>query len=109
MIRGYDTGSSLYQMLILQPFQTPRQKKKREKNKKIEVNLMFCSVGGTDYGSVRVGAFMGRKIIRSTASTLLSRSLSPNGIIPDDAEEDGTELLEEEASLDYLCNLSPHR
>lgn len=96
-------------MLILQPFQTPRQKKKREKNKKIEVNLMFCSVGGTDYGSVRVGAFMGRKIIRSTASTLLSRSLSPNGIIPDDAEEDGTELLEEEASLDYLCNLSPHR
>ncbi|KAI5673041.1 hypothetical protein M9H77_13405 [Catharanthus roseus] len=67
------------------------------------------SVGGTDYGSVRVGAFMGRKIIRSTASTLLSRSLSPNGIIPDDAEEDGTELLEEEASLDYLCNLSPHR
>ncbi|KAL3502183.1 hypothetical protein ACH5RR_036632 [Cinchona calisaya] len=67
------------------------------------------SVGGTDYGSVRVGAFMGRRIIKSVASTLLSQSLSSNGTTPDDSEEDGVELLESEALLDHLCNLSPHR
>nr|XP_027099581.1 L-arabinokinase-like isoform X1 [Coffea arabica]XP_027099582.1 L-arabinokinase-like isoform X1 [Coffea arabica] len=67
------------------------------------------SVGGTDYGSVRVGAFMGRRIIKYIASTLLSQSLSANGMTPEDVEEDGVELLESEALLDYLCNLSPHR
>lgn len=67
------------------------------------------SVGGADYGSVRIGAFMGRKIIRSDASKSLSQSLLANGTIPDDLDEDGVELLESEASLDYLCNLSPHR
>ncbi|KAL6501857.1 D-arabinose 1-dehydrogenase (NAD(P)(+)) [Orobanche gracilis] len=66
------------------------------------------SVGGADYGSVRIGAFMGRKIIKSVASDLLSRSCA-NGVTTDDLEEDGIELLETEASLNYLCNLSPHR
>ncbi|KAG8375307.1 hypothetical protein BUALT_Bualt10G0086700 [Buddleja alternifolia] len=66
------------------------------------------SVGGADYGSVRIGAFMGRKIIKSFASELLSKSCA-NGVTSDDLEEDGVELLETEASLDYLCNLSPHR
>ncbi|KAK6131981.1 hypothetical protein DH2020_034273 [Rehmannia glutinosa] len=66
------------------------------------------SVGGADYGSVRIGAFMGRKIIKSVASDLLSQSCA-NGVTSDDLEEDGIELLETEASLDYLCNLSPHR
>ncbi|PIN15926.1 Galactokinase [Handroanthus impetiginosus] len=66
------------------------------------------SVGGADYGSVRIGAFMGRKIIKSVASELLSKSFA-NGVTSDDLEEDGVELLETEASLDYLCNLSPHR
>ncbi|XP_051151499.1 L-arabinokinase-like [Andrographis paniculata] len=66
------------------------------------------SVGGADYGSVRIGAFMGQKIIKSFASE--SISISPaNGATPDDGEEDGMQLLETEASLDYLCNLSPHR
>lgn len=51
---------------------------------------------------------MGRKIIKSVASELLSTS-SANGVTSDDLEEDGIELLEAEASLDYLCNLSPHR
>ncbi|XP_051137394.1 L-arabinokinase-like [Andrographis paniculata] len=60
------------------------------------------SIGGADYGSVRIGAFMGRKVIKSIASALLSQS-------SDDLEEDGVELLENEANLDYLCNLSPHR
>ncbi|KAA3477832.1 L-arabinokinase-like [Gossypium australe] len=68
------------------------------------------SVGGADYGSVRIGAFMGRKIIKATASTRLSQSISTaNGASPDEVDNDGLELLEAEASLDYLCNLSPHR
>ncbi|KAL5559262.1 hypothetical protein UlMin_035473 [Ulmus minor] len=68
------------------------------------------SVGGADYGSVRIGAFMGRKMIKSIASSILSRELpSPNGINIDELEADGVELLKSEASLDYLCNLSPHR
>ncbi|XP_075508427.1 L-arabinokinase-like isoform X1 [Primulina tabacum] len=66
------------------------------------------SVGGADYGSVRIGAFMGRKIIKSVASELLSQSLT-NGTTSDDLEEDGIELLETEAALEYLCNLSAHR
>ncbi|GLT59584.1 hypothetical protein SLA2020_323960 [Shorea laevis] len=68
------------------------------------------SVGGADYGSVRVGAFMGRKMIKFIASNMLSQSLScANGTTPDELEDTGIELLESEASLDYLCNLSPHR
>lgn len=68
------------------------------------------SIGGADYGSVRVGTYMGRKMIKSTASSILSRSL-PNGdgLNLEDLEDVGVELLEDEASLDYLCNLSPHR
>nr|POE99831.1 l-arabinokinase [Quercus suber] len=32
-----------------------------------------------------------------------------DGLNLDDLEDVGVELLEDEASLDYLCNLSPHR
>ncbi|KAE8056543.1 hypothetical protein FH972_013311 [Carpinus fangiana] len=68
------------------------------------------SIGGADYGSVRIGAFMGRKMIKSIASSMLSQSLSSaNGTNLDELEDDGVELLQSEASLDYLCNLSPHR
>lgn len=68
------------------------------------------SVGGADYGSVRIGTFMGRKMIKSMAAAVLSRSLpSSNGISHYELEEEGGELLEAEASLDYLCNLAPHR
>uniref|UniRef100_A0A5B7AAJ5 Putative L-arabinokinase-like n=1 Tax=Davidia involucrata TaxID=16924 RepID=A0A5B7AAJ5_DAVIN len=67
------------------------------------------SIGGADYGSVRVGTFMGRTMIKSIASTMLSPSSTEDGVNPDELEEDGAELLETEASLDYLCNLSPHR
>ncbi|POO03880.1 Mevalonate/galactokinase [Trema orientale] len=70
------------------------------------------SVGGADYGSVRIGAFMGRKIIKSIAATLLTRALplpDAKGFNLDELDIDGIELLKAEASLDYLCNLSPHR
>ncbi|XP_011077667.1 L-arabinokinase [Sesamum indicum] len=71
------------------------------------------SVGGADYGSVRIGTFMGRKMIKSMASKQLS---SPNhnspkveGMNNDETDEHGKDLLQAEAALDYLCNLSPHR
>ncbi|XP_076907882.1 L-arabinokinase-like [Bidens hawaiensis] len=68
------------------------------------------SIGGADYGSVRIGAFMGRKMIKSTASAMSSESYSNgNGNNLDESEEYGIELLHNEASLDYLCNLTPHR
>lgn len=53
---------------------------------------------------------MGRKMIKSMASSILSQSVSNgNGGNPEELEDEGIELLETEASLDYLCNLSPHR
>lgn len=59
---------------------------------------------------MRIGAFMGRKMIKSIASAVLSKSLpSANGLTPEELEDDGFELLKDESSLDYLCNLSPHR
>ncbi|XP_016903567.2 L-arabinokinase-like isoform X2 [Cucumis melo] len=68
------------------------------------------SVGGADYGSVRIGAFMGREIIKSTASSMLPVSSSViNGVSNYDSEDNSVELLQTESSLDYLCNLPPHR
>lgn len=68
------------------------------------------SVGGADYGSVRIGAFMGRKIVKSTASKMLSGSHSNGDIMNShDLEDSSSELLEAESNLDYLCNLWPHR
>ncbi|MQL74864.1 hypothetical protein Taro_007244, partial [Colocasia esculenta] len=73
------------------------------------------SVGGTDYGSVRIGTFMGRTMIKSAASALLSQCLAMNnlqqadGMNSDEIEEDGVELLKNEVLQDYLCNLSTHR
>ncbi|KAI3911159.1 hypothetical protein MKW92_033368, partial [Papaver armeniacum] len=59
------------------------------------------SVGGADYGSVRIGAFMGRKIIKSIASASLSNSSSSANTREqvNELEEDGKELREAEASL----------
>ncbi|CAL5425941.1 unnamed protein product [Camellia sinensis] len=66
------------------------------------------SIGGADYGSVRVGAFIGRKMIKSIASAMLSQSLSSANENIDELNEDGVELLQAEVLLDYLCNLLPH-
>ncbi|KAJ1422513.1 Ribosomal protein S5 domain 2-type fold, subgroup [Sesbania bispinosa] len=67
------------------------------------------SVGGADYGSVRIGTFMGMKMIKSRASEELTEMCAANGLNYDEVEQDDIELLKQEASLDYLCNLSPHR
>ncbi|KZV49017.1 L-arabinokinase-like [Dorcoceras hygrometricum] len=74
------------------------------------------SVGGADYGSVRIGAFMGRKIIKSMATESLHSS-ALNGKVSRQVETmnidemigHNVDLHEAEAELDYLCNLPPHR
>eukprot|EP00252_Welwitschia_mirabilis_P018224 TRINITY_DN4050_c0_g1_i1.p1 TRINITY_DN4050_c0_g1~~TRINITY_DN4050_c0_g1_i1.p1 ORF type:complete len:994 (+),score=238.94 TRINITY_DN4050_c0_g1_i1:493-3474(+) len=72
------------------------------------------SIGGADYGSVRVGTFMGREIVKSTAANILSRLTANsqedgNDILSDEVDDHDPALLEKEATLDYLCNLQPHR
>lgn len=71
------------------------------------------SVGGTDYGSVRVGTYMGRKMIKCAASDILSQSFPSTLTQSCDASEEyekyGVDLLKSEVSLQYLCNLPPHR
>ncbi|KAL6603260.1 hypothetical protein ACP70R_043621 [Stipagrostis hirtigluma subsp. patula] len=68
------------------------------------------SVGGGDYGSVRVGTYMGRKMIKCAASDLVSESLASKALVQSNCcKETGTDLLKSEAALEYLCNLPPHR
>lgn len=54
---------------------------------------------------------MGRKMIKSTASSFLSQSEAGSNASQqgDEYEAHGIDLLKAEASLDYLCNLSTHR
>ena len=49
---------------------------------------------------MRIGAFIGNTMIRYFASSETNSG---------EAEEESSELIEYDASLDYLCNLSPHR
>ncbi|KAI5062302.1 hypothetical protein GOP47_0022841 [Adiantum capillus-veneris] len=69
------------------------------------------SVGGTDYGSVRVGTFMGRTIIKATAAKLASSATQTN--LPENdtplKEHFSLNLLQDEGQEDYLCNLSTYR
>ncbi|CAD6338439.1 unnamed protein product [Miscanthus lutarioriparius] len=68
------------------------------------------SVGGGDYGSVRVGTYMGRKMIKCAASDLVSESLTSGPPVQSDGyKENGMGVLKSEAALEYLCNLPPHR
>ncbi|XP_062234198.1 L-arabinokinase-like isoform X2 [Phragmites australis] len=68
------------------------------------------SIGGGDYGSVRVGTYMGRKMIKCAASDLVSKFLTSEAPVQSDCyKEDCTDLLKSEAALEYLCNLPPHR
>jgi L-arabinokinase len=59
---------------------------------------------------------MGRKIIKSQASALVSEIttnlnslLQSDGCNSEEYEGHGIELLKSEAALEYLCNLKPHR
>lgn len=79
------------------------------KQRGVALNVVYFSVGGADYGSVRIGTFMGMKMIKSKASTELTEMSAANGLNSDEVEQDDIELLKQETSLDYLCNLTPHR
>ncbi|XP_051114126.1 L-arabinokinase-like [Andrographis paniculata] len=65
------------------------------------------SVGGADYGSVRIGTFMGRKMIKSMASEELESKRNLRKV--EGTNEHRSDLLQTEAALNYLCNLPPHR
>ncbi|KAG8095271.1 hypothetical protein GUJ93_ZPchr0012g21331 [Zizania palustris] len=68
------------------------------------------SVGGGDYGSVRVGTYMGRKMIKCAASNFVLESSNSNAPVQSiDCNQNAIDLLKSEASLEYLCNLPPHR
>lgn len=69
--------------------------------------LLVNSVGGADYGSVRLGAFMGRRIIQAKASNILDRlqESGTNG----DADDADLHSLMQDAEEKYLCNIPPHR
>uniref|UniRef100_A0A0D9WTU2 GHMP kinase N-terminal domain-containing protein n=1 Tax=Leersia perrieri TaxID=77586 RepID=A0A0D9WTU2_9ORYZ len=67
------------------------------------------SVGGGDYGSVRVGTYMGRKMIKCSASDLASESSISDAIVQSEYKQNAIEILKSEASLEYLCNIPPHR
>ncbi|CAK9216976.1 unnamed protein product [Sphagnum jensenii] len=63
------------------------------------------SVGGADYGSVRVGTFMGRRIIQGTASKLANSFMKAR----EEADDVELALSTEDAEEEYLCNIPPHR
>jgi L-arabinokinase len=63
------------------------------------------SVGGADYGSVRVGTFMGRRIIQGTASKVANSFMKAR----EEADDVELALSTEDAEEEYLCNIPPHR
>jgi len=70
-----------------------------------QITYSPCSVGGADYGSVRVGTFMGRRIIQGTASKLANSFKKTR----DEADDVELALSTEDAEEEYLCNIPPHR
>ena len=64
--------------------------------------FLACSVGGSDYGSVRAGAFMGRRIIQGMAASKESHRRTK-----DDNTFDVSSSLD--STEQYLCNIPPHR
>jgi L-arabinokinase len=53
---------------------------------------------------------MGRKMIKNAASNLVSESLTAEvPVQPDCCKENSMDLLESDAAIEYLCNLTPHR
>ena len=68
---------------------------------------VVSSVGGTDYGSVRVGTFMGHTIIKSAATKLSSEGKENNDLENNSGNSVCNLVLKE--SQEHLCNLSTHR
>ena len=66
----------------------------------------MSSVGGTDYGSVRVGTFMGHTIIKSAATKLSSEGKEN---LENNSGNSVCNLVLKESQEQHLCNLSTHR
>ncbi|KAG0616552.1 hypothetical protein M758_5G124600 [Ceratodon purpureus] len=64
------------------------------------------SVGGADYGSVRVGAFMGRRIIQCISS---KQCEGLKALAAEDVDDPEFALSLVDAKEQYLCNIPPHR
>ena len=78
------------------------------RNRKLNRSVRAFSVGGADYGSVRVGAFMGRRIIQSTASKQCE-GLKGLGAAAEEVEDPEYAMFLTDAKEQYLCNVPPHR
>ncbi len=105
-VTGKNTLSSPSLLLVILSFRTlwnctvPSSRVGSE-----QITYSPYSVGGADYGSVRVGTFMGRRIIQGTASKL-ANSFKKTREEADDVE---FALSTEDAEEEYLCNIPPHR
>lgn len=68
------------------------------------------AVTGADYGSVRVGAFMGKRLVQETARGEAAGGAARAG---ENGEADGDDGLAStahgDAQLEYLVNVPPHR
>lgn len=73
-------------------------------------NIIFraSSVGGADYGSVRVGAFMGRRIVQCAAAKQCE-GLKALATAADEFEDPEFSMSQADAKEEYLCNIPPHR
>lgn len=71
-------------------------------------SVRVFSVGGADYGSVRVGAFMGRRIIQRTASKQCE-GLKALSTAAEEFEDPEFAMSERDSKEQYLCNIPPHR
>lgn len=59
---------------------------------------------------MRIGTFMGRKMIKAMASDSSVLMNGPQKVtVMNNGDVHDMDLHHKEASLDYLCNLSPHR
>ena len=69
-------------------------------------SLWRFSVGGADYGSVRVGAHMGRRIIQCAAS---KQCEGLKALAAEEVDDPEIAFSLEDAREQYLCNIPPHR
>ena len=69
--------------------------------------LLAFSVGGADYRSVRVGAFMGRRVIQGTASEVW-KGLKESGA-PEEVDDSEFYVPHEDIKEKYLSNIPPNR
>lgn len=78
------------------------------KSRKSNKIVRAFSVGGADYGSVRVGAFMGRRIIQCAAAKQCE-GFKALDTAAEEVEDSEYAVSQADAKEQYLCNIPPHR